>query len=142
MASDIDVLIVGTPVAPELASAMNRLEKLLHLSRKERKSLSIFRQPVDFLCLNTLRHKNKMVCRNFGKNRMRHRSPRREPNMGEGRQLVPSAILFGKVIAYECTACGRSFLMSLLYGVVPSDLPPPLAVLGSFIRHVCEEETK
>jgi len=47
-ASDIDVLIVGTPVAPELASAMNRLEKLLHLSRKERKSLSIFRQPVDF----------------------------------------------------------------------------------------------
>ncbi|MEO7116154.1 MAG: nucleotidyltransferase domain-containing protein [Caldimonas sp.] len=29
-ASDVDILILGTPAAPELASAMNRLEKLLH----------------------------------------------------------------------------------------------------------------
>ena len=55
--------------------------------------------------------------------------------MGEGRQLVPRAVLFGRVIAYECTACGRSFPMSLLYRAVPA----PLAVQDSFLHHICEK---
>ena len=55
---------------------------------------------------------------------------------------MPKAVLFGKVIAYECTACGRSFPMSLLYGAVPSDLPPPATVRDAFLRHICEERTE
>ena len=52
---------------------------------------------------------------------------------------MPRAVLFGKVIAYECTACGRSFPMSLLYGAVPSGFPAPLAVQDSFLHHICEK---
>lgn len=61
--------------------------------------------------------------------------------MYEGRQLVPKTVLFGKVIAYECMAFGRSFPMPLLYGAVPSELPAPLTIRASFLRHVCEEKT-
>jgi hypothetical protein len=60
--------------------------------------------------------------------------------MREARQLVPKAVLFARVIAYKCTACGKNFPMPLLSGAVPSDLPAPVAVHEPFLRHVCEEK--
>jgi hypothetical protein len=58
--------------------------------------------------------------------------------MRKARQLVPQAVLFGKVIAYECAACGRKFSTSLLYGAVPSNDPPPATVRDAFFHHVCK----
>lgn len=62
--------------------------------------------------------------------------------MHEGRQLVPQAVLFGKVIAYQCTACDRKFSVSLLYGAVSADLPAPATVRDAFLRHVCEGKAR
>lgn len=61
--------------------------------------------------------------------------------MREGRQLVPLAVLFGKVIAYQCTACSRTFSVSLLYGAVPWDYLPPQAVRDAFSRHGCKKRS-
>jgi hypothetical protein len=60
--------------------------------------------------------------------------------MCEGRQVVPRATLFGKVFAYECTACGKIFAASLLYEAFPSGFPPPANVRNAFFHHVCKEE--
>lgn len=58
------------------------------------------------------------------------------------RQLVPRVVLFGRVIAYKCTACERSFLMPLLDGAVGASLPTPAMVRDSFLRHVCEDKAE
>jgi len=60
--------------------------------------------------------------------------------MCEGRQLVPQTILLGKVVRYECTECGRTFTISLLYGAAPSDFLPPANVRDAFFHHACKEE--
>jgi len=62
-------------------------------------------------------------------------------NMHKERQLVSHAVLFGKVVAYKCTACDSTFAISLLYGAVPTDFPPPANVRDAFFRHVCKEKT-
>src|ERR1700733_15179221 len=48
--------------------------------------------------------------------------------MTEKPTLVAQTTLFGRVVAYECTACGKSFAMALLDGAVPSDAPAPYIV--------------
>lgn len=63
-------------------------------------------------------------------------------NMQQRRQLVPQAVLFGKAIAYACTACGKKFSVSLLNGAVRSDAPPPASVFNAFLDHVCEGKTR
>ncbi len=63
-------------------------------------------------------------------------------NMHQRRQLVPQTVLFGKAIAYECTACGRKFPISLLHGAVRSDAPPPESVFNAFTAHVCEGKAR
>lgn len=60
--------------------------------------------------------------------------------MRKERQLVPEAVLFGKVIAYKCTTCGRKFAISLLYGAVSTGSSPPASVVEAFYRHICEKE--
>lgn len=63
-------------------------------------------------------------------------------NMQQRHQLVPQAVIFGKAIAYECTACGRKFSISLLHGAVRSDAPPPAAVRNAFLAHVCQVKAR
>lgn len=58
--------------------------------------------------------------------------------MRKERQLIPRTTLFGKVIVYECNACGRMFPISLLDGAVSAGLSPPTKVIGDFISHTCE----
>ncbi|MGH9585576.1 MAG: hypothetical protein ACRD3F_01390 [Acidobacteriaceae bacterium] len=50
---------------------------------------------------------------------------------------VPS--LFGKVIAYKCTACDKMFSMPLFGGAVSEDFPPPASIGRTFFRHTCEK---
>lgn len=59
--------------------------------------------------------------------------------MAEDRDLVPRAILFGRVVLYECTACGQYFWSGLLAEAVPASHAPPSAVRGAFQTHVCRE---
>ena len=56
----------------------------------------------------------------------------------ENARLVPRALLFGRVVAYKCTACGRVFAVPLLEGAVSSDLPTPLIVYAAFLEHECK----
>lgn len=58
--------------------------------------------------------------------------------MLEKARLVPRTLLFGRVVAYKCTACGKVFAVPLLEGAVPSDLPTPLIVYASFLEHECK----
>jgi hypothetical protein len=58
--------------------------------------------------------------------------------MVEKPRLVPQTTLFGKVVVYECTACGKSFPMPLLEGAVPSDLPAPYIIRAAFLDHDCK----
>lgn len=51
---------------------------------------------------------------------------------------MPGVVLFGRVIAYKCAACGKDFPMPLLDGAVCSKLPAPPAVREAFLRHLCE----
>lgn len=60
--------------------------------------------------------------------------------MQKERQLVPQAVLFGRVITYRCTACGRKFAISLLYGAVSTGSSPPASVVEAFCRHICGKE--
>ena len=46
-------------------------------------------------------------------------------------------MLFGKVVAYECSACRRSFPVPLLEGAVSPDLPIPLIIYAAFLAHEC-----
>lgn len=57
--------------------------------------------------------------------------------MRKERQLVLHTILFGKVIAYKCTACDKTFLVS--DGAVSTDSSPPAVIRNAFLRHMCEE---
>lgn len=52
--------------------------------------------------------------------------------------LLPQTTLFGKVIAYECSACGKGFPLSLLEGAVSPDLPIPLIIWAAFLDHECK----
>jgi hypothetical protein len=52
-------------------------------------------------------------------------------------EMVPQTTLFGKVVAYECSACGKSFLVPLLEGAVSPDLPIPLIIYAAFLAHEC-----
>ena len=56
----------------------------------------------------------------------------------ENARLVPRALLFGRVVAYKCTACGKVFAVPLLEGAVSSDLPTPLIVYAAFLEHECK----
>ena len=58
--------------------------------------------------------------------------------MFEKPRLVPQTMLFGRVVAYECTGCGKSFAMPLLEGAVPSDFPPPYIIRAGFLSHDCQ----
>ena len=58
--------------------------------------------------------------------------------MLEKPRLVPQTMLFGRVVLYECTACGKSFAMPLLEGAVPSDFPAPAVVHAAFLGHDCK----
>lgn len=62
--------------------------------------------------------------------------------MREKRQLIPKSILFGKVVAYECATCGKTFAISLLYGAVPANFSQPANVRDSFSRHICKVKMK
>jgi hypothetical protein len=53
-------------------------------------------------------------------------------------ELVPHSMLFGKVVAYECSACGKSFPVPLLEGAVSPDLPIPLIICAAFLEHGCK----
>lgn len=61
--------------------------------------------------------------------------------MHKERELVSHAVLFGKVVAYKCTACDRTFAVSLLYRAVPTGYPPPANVRDAFFRHACKVKT-
>jgi hypothetical protein len=52
--------------------------------------------------------------------------------------LLPQTTLFGKVVAYECSACGKSFPVPLLEGAVSPDLPIPLIIWAAFLGHECK----
>jgi hypothetical protein len=56
-------------------------------------------------------------------------------------ELVPQTTLFGKVVAYECSACGKSFPVPLLEGAVSPDLPIPLIIYGAFLGHECKSSS-
>ena len=53
-------------------------------------------------------------------------------------EIVPQTTLFGKVVAYECSACGKSFPVRLLEGAVSPDLPIPLIIYAAFLAHECK----
>jgi hypothetical protein len=53
-------------------------------------------------------------------------------------EIVPQTTLFGKVVAYECSACGKSFPVPLLEGAVSPDLPIPLITWTAFLGHECK----
>jgi hypothetical protein len=53
-------------------------------------------------------------------------------------RLVPQTMLFGRVVLYECTACGKTFAMPLLEGAVPSDFPAPAVVHAAFLGNNCK----
>ena len=52
-------------------------------------------------------------------------------------EIVPKTTLFGKVVAYECSACSKSFPMPLLEWAVSPDLPIPLITYAAFLAHEC-----
>lgn len=52
--------------------------------------------------------------------------------MRKERQLVLHTILFGKVIAYRCTVCDKTFLVSWLDVAVPTDPSPPAGIRNPF----------
>ena len=56
-------------------------------------------------------------------------------------ELVPQSTLFGKVVAYECSPCGKSFPVPLLEGAVSPDLPIPLIVYAAFLGHECKNSS-
>jgi hypothetical protein len=56
----------------------------------------------------------------------------------ENARLVPRTLLFGRVVAYNCTACGKDFAVRLLEEAVSSDLPTPLSVYAAFLEHECK----
>jgi hypothetical protein len=56
----------------------------------------------------------------------------------ENARLVPRTLLFGRVVAYNCTACGKAFAAPLLEDAVSSDLPTPLSVYAAFLEHECK----
>jgi hypothetical protein len=56
-------------------------------------------------------------------------------------ELVPQSTLFGKVIAYECSACGKSFPVPLLEGAVSPDRPIPLIIYAAFLGHECKSSS-
>ena len=58
--------------------------------------------------------------------------------MLEKPRLVARTELFGRVVLYECAACGKSFAMPLLEGAVASDLPAPAVVHAAFLGHDCK----
>jgi hypothetical protein len=62
--------------------------------------------------------------------------------MCEERHLVPQSVLFGKVIAYECTVCGRTSAVSLLYGAVLPGLPLPVNVRDASFHMQREDAAK
>jgi hypothetical protein len=53
-------------------------------------------------------------------------------------EIVPKTMLFGKVVAYECSACRKSFPVPLLEGAVSPDLPIPLIIYAAFLGHECK----
>jgi hypothetical protein len=53
-------------------------------------------------------------------------------------EIVPQTTLFGKVVAYECSVCGKSFPVPLLEGAVSPDLPIPLIIYAAFLAHECK----
>jgi hypothetical protein len=59
-------------------------------------------------------------------------------DMVEKPALAPKTLLFGKVVVYECTACGKSFAIPLLEGAVPSEFPAPAMVRAAFFSHDCK----
>lgn len=61
--------------------------------------------------------------------------------MRKERQLVLHTALFGKVIAYRCAACDKTFSVSLLDEAVPWDFSPPVCIKDASLRHICEERT-
>jgi hypothetical protein len=56
-------------------------------------------------------------------------------------EIVPQTTLFGKVVAYECSACGKNFPVALLEGAVSPDLPIPLITCAAFLGHECKSPT-
>jgi hypothetical protein len=62
--------------------------------------------------------------------------------MTEKPTSVPQTMLFGRVVAYECTACGKSFAMSLLEGAVPSDSRAPYVVRSAFLVMFAKTQTR
>ena len=50
-------------------------------------------------------------------------------------------MLFGKVVAYECTVCGKSFPLPLLEGAVSPDLPIPFNIYAVFLAHECKSSS-
>jgi hypothetical protein len=62
--------------------------------------------------------------------------------MRKERQLVPHAVLSGKVIAYKCIACDKTFSIPWLDGAVSTESPPPASIDDAFLRHTCEEHER
>ena len=56
-------------------------------------------------------------------------------------EIVPKTTLFGKVVAYKCSACGKSFPVPLLEGAVSPDLPIPLIICAAFLEHECKSSS-
>jgi hypothetical protein len=56
-------------------------------------------------------------------------------------EIVPKTTLFRKVVAYECSACGKSFPVPLLEGAVSPHLPIPLIIYAAFLAHDCKSST-
>jgi hypothetical protein len=57
-------------------------------------------------------------------------------------EIVPKTTLFGKVVAYECSTCGKSFPVPLLEGAVSPDLPIPLIIYAAFLAHECKSSSQ
>ena len=56
-------------------------------------------------------------------------------------EIVPQTTLFGKVVAYECSTCGKIFPVPLLEGAVSPDLPIPLIIYAAFLAHECKNSS-
>jgi hypothetical protein len=56
-------------------------------------------------------------------------------------ELVPQSMLSGKVVAYECSACGKSFPVPLLESAVSPDFPIPLIIYAAFLSHECKSSS-
>ena len=56
-------------------------------------------------------------------------------------EIVPQTTLFGKVVVYECSACGKNFPVPLLEGTVSPDLPIPLVIWAAFLAHECNRSS-